>query len=854
MNPPRLLILPALALALAAFVPAQTTTWTGATNADWSDPGNWSAGVPDETRPALIPAGLAVYPAVTSGGVALDLTVATGAALDVGTSTTLAVHRDLTNAGTITGPGRIRMVGAAHDGQLAGPGTFPVLSIGKAAGRIVDSSAGPVDTGILELESGELRLFGPVSVATNFAAWGGTLSTAGGLLDVNGEMSGDIVRAAGPVTILIAGAVGVNGMDAPAATLVLDGALSNSSFLCGAATLGNLVVASGTRGFRGAIRAASVTVQTGAEMRVGPTQNGSRFAVDAPAFDVHGLLGVGWGSILELSPATALHVTAAGILEVLGYAWNLPAIVAGNPCAGYSLVVDGHLRAHGFTFRDMSPTGVRITTNATIAAAPDDLRSGTFENPAPGPGARCLEISRPVAATIEDVAFQERNGSSGTLSVACPGGAPIVFERWSGNRGGPAHEVDPLGLVSWGTAAGATLATFTAVVSGADALLTLSFATQSGVIGYDLEWSVDGGPWTGLTQFIAPSAPMTLQQPRVAGVNNSWRLMAFLESCLRVPVPGIASLGPPISPIHVTPATLLRVGPAEPFTTVQAALAAATLPDTVILVDPGLYPRFTIGPAVPARLRIVSSTNVGGARIDTACGPVVVSGIGLGNSVELSNFVFGETVLTGPALEISGCAGPVVVNDAVATSFGPAAVTVTASGAVALQRVNVQGALVVGPASWVAASLGGCYSGSVAAGSVLERTEFSGGVAVAPGGADIERPGTMPQLTLPGVVIPLGTPFDLTFTAWPSATWLLAISFGLGHVAGASEMPLFLDLATLLIVDTRVAPASGTDVIPLALPPDPAFLGLPITVQAGAVNTGTGALRTSNVRTLVGGP
>lgn len=93
---------------------------------------------------------------------------------------------------------------------------------------------------------------------------------------------------------------------------------------------------------------------------------------------------------------------------------------------------------------------------------------------------------------------------------------------------------------------------------------------------------------------------------------------------------------------------VLRVGPARPFATIQAAVGAAVDGD-VIAVDTGTYPAFAI---VGKRLAVVADQGAGGPFTVLGAPAIAVSGLGPGQTVTIAHAVANATV-TGPAIAIA---------------------------------------------------------------------------------------------------------------------------------------------------------------------------------------------------------
>lgn len=79
-----------------------TSIWTGATNTDWNNAGNWSNGVPNSLVKATIPAGLSNYPLMYNQTKSYLNNLTIDAGVDVNLSNRLVVTNDVINNGIIT--------------------------------------------------------------------------------------------------------------------------------------------------------------------------------------------------------------------------------------------------------------------------------------------------------------------------------------------------------------------------------------------------------------------------------------------------------------------------------------------------------------------------------------------------------------------------------------------------------------------------------------------------------------------------------------------------------------------------------------------------------------------------------
>ena len=132
---------------------AQSTTWNGSISTAWEDSGNWSSGVPDSTKDAVI--ALATN-APTIGAANADtraLTVQSGATLTLDASYALHVFTGLTinSGGTLTSNGVVDVDGSVSLGNAtavwnSGAGTHTV------SGSWTSSGGAVVGTGVIKFD------------------------------------------------------------------------------------------------------------------------------------------------------------------------------------------------------------------------------------------------------------------------------------------------------------------------------------------------------------------------------------------------------------------------------------------------------------------------------------------------------------------------------------------------------------------------------------------------------------------------------------------------------------------------------------------------------------------------------
>ncbi|MCC3159406.1 T9SS type A sorting domain-containing protein [Hymenobacter sp. 15J16-1T3B] len=103
--------------------------WTGAVSTTYTDAANWSAGyVPGASDDVTIPATAVRMPVLGAAAAAASFTVASGASMTVAPGGDLTLTRTLTNNGTFSGDGSLRM-GASGSTQLLGSGPVRIGSL-----------------------------------------------------------------------------------------------------------------------------------------------------------------------------------------------------------------------------------------------------------------------------------------------------------------------------------------------------------------------------------------------------------------------------------------------------------------------------------------------------------------------------------------------------------------------------------------------------------------------------------------------------------------------------------------------------------------------------------------------------
>jgi hypothetical protein len=164
-----------------------SVTWNGSGGTDWNTAVNWTPNVvPNSGTDIIIPTGLTNYPAVPAT-VSLDDVNVQGISLALGSSV-LTLTGNLTNNGTISGAGSVKMAGSSAQ-TISGTGSVSNLEINNAAGVTITSGAGHMVTitGKLTPTSGSLTTNGNLTLRSSATGTArvGAGSAAGGYVSGN---------------------------------------------------------------------------------------------------------------------------------------------------------------------------------------------------------------------------------------------------------------------------------------------------------------------------------------------------------------------------------------------------------------------------------------------------------------------------------------------------------------------------------------------------------------------------------------------------------------------------------------------------------------------------------------------
>jgi hypothetical protein len=226
----------------SGFLSAQTDTWTGGSG-QWSATANWSLNqVPSPSNDCDIPAGST--PTVDLGGTCQNLTVGSGATINMNPGYLDIYGTSMTNSGTISIAGTPLNVGGntANTVTLSGGGTInmnatnsDIAGFSGVGGTLVNADntiqgQGQLGLGVIGItnqatisaSSGTLTVqpssAGLVNTGTMQAASGGTLSLQAGFSTITFNNTGGTIKALSGGTVLTNGGTFIGGTLSTAGT------------------------------------------------------------------------------------------------------------------------------------------------------------------------------------------------------------------------------------------------------------------------------------------------------------------------------------------------------------------------------------------------------------------------------------------------------------------------------------------------------------------------------------------------------------------------------------------------------------------------------------------------------------
>ncbi len=761
---------------------ASATTWTGATDDQWALASNWGNGVPDASKTAIIPDAATTPndPRVTAAEACNTLWVQSAGTVEVAGAGELDVFGGATVSGLIAGAGELVFAAA---GTIAGSSTIaPDVqadeSLTVQGGPLALAGALTADQDITLLPGSDFGVASNLSVAGNLTVNGALAAFAE--VGVGGTLFGEAEK--GTLTIdspgcedVVVGQVCYGGfVVSNCSPLVMQSQSSSAEFDLadgwdGAVSIsapGNVVLKTAFLAVDG-----DLTIKTGTTLTVVVDctiqakmneivvealatldVTGKELSITEPtSIRVAGTLNIGPAGQLALGAAT-LTVEAGGKLNVdpdgellldgttlivedggtlcLAGSNTAPAVVAGLPSGHFTLdLQDGStLAAKNFVFRRMASSGIVIDEDVVLAAAPLDLRGGSFSFPAVG--GVLLDLSRPTPQEFRYLAFEDKDGD-GAFNVRVPGtSAALTMTNWSGSFAGESDDDDPSNLLTWGPVQNTALTAFTAQRKPLDAAnqIHLAWTTSSEVdcAAFVVERAIyePAGPFVRIGD-VAAAGPgdYRFEDVEVAPhLAYSYRLSERLtHDVLRelgevvvedvIPPPMIGKQSPSSLNTSPSPSTAsgrgesislpwtppapppapFQVGPGGDFATVNDALAVLGANESIELeLLSGEHAPFEIDRMAAQSLCLAATT---GAVIDASRASVRIAGLSSDQSVELAGLVI-RSPEGHPGLVIEDCAGVVLLQDVVLSGVGDAcALELSRARAVALQRGAIRGVL-----------------------------------------------------------------------------------------------------------------------------------------------------------------
>ncbi|MBK9129664.1 MAG: hypothetical protein IPM13_18045 [Phycisphaerales bacterium] len=571
---------------------------------------------------------------------------------------------------------------------------------------------------------------------------------------------------------------------------------------------------------------------------------GSRRLTTAPGSltMVQGTLRLEQGGSLLLLAAAEVVFAPGSTLRARGRPTNAAKIV--GVAAGIELA--GHVDAQNMTFSGLDARGVRIDETATFAAPPFDLRGVRVDTGSALPGARLLDVRRPVGMPLELWDWELADNVPTTWGATSAGPGRVDLVNFSGGRAGEAFESDPSGVLfwserrtqlSWRSATGGFLRNHVRFVTARE-IATNQFRVMRAPTA--------SGPWAVLTT-MAPQGSST------GGASYGYEDVAVLageEWFYRVEERLLHDVWRTLFDDRARTFTArvgdtAFVGPGG-FASVAQALAAVPVGGSVV-IGPGTHAPFTITRPVH-----VFGSGEGEVRI-VGVTAVTISGLAPNDGeVSLQGLAFGDGVTggAGELLRIDNARNVVLLDDVVLTGApGQRALTVVSAPQVKLQKTMASAQVVV-DASVV----------------YVERSTFSA--------LDLRNGARVLHVaTTPGAITRDATSFETARAGGSprlesSNVWQAEESVGLtvqgtpGHIFGVffDGRLAFLDLSVVLPFDmvlmlpapvsfaSGVLPPTGEFEISLSVPAAVGLQGQHVAMQVLAIDIVAGTGRFGSAR------
>ena len=792
-----------------------------------------------------------------------DVSVGAGGSLALGAAPH-TIEGNFACTGTLTGTGMITF----DDDQssvVTSSATLPAITIQKVNSGTAVTVGETTIGGDATIVEGRLRVQAnaTVTVDGDMFAQGGILesnSTTNSILDVNGDatFSGTEATNAFVPRLFIAGDFTADGNFAPTLgshIVELDGANPSTiaaSTAGGTIAFQHLIVRNGRReaGQDVDITAQDITIEAGSELC---TAN-RRLAIPASQVIVNGTLSAKASGELALGATTDVDVNAGGTLSIIGVFGNR-ARVTGEAGGGYALNVNAGATIAGqnYEFQEMGPAGLVIDSGATIAARPFDMRGGRFDLPSAMLNSVLLDVQRPALTEFRFVEFENTNGT-GTFNVQTLGGSNVRMVNFSGDFADDPFENDPMGLIDWIPMDDTELAGFQVI--GGPQCVYVAFTTLSepDVGQFRIESApAPTGPFTVIATFTpaGPSRYEVTDAPLVANQTVHYRLVERLDFGQE----NVLATGNATPFSAAEPANLYRVGPNGAFADIDAALAAATESQSVIVVEPGTYPSFTIDPTGPTNVRIVGDGS-GSVVIDTTSGPVIIRDKLVGEGVELSLLEIGSASSANGGIVIDNNSATILVDRClVAGGSGELGIEIIDSRFVSLQKTDTTGGIELSMDAACVASKTTADDLTLLDTSRVEAIEFAAdNTTVDPTASLTTLAGVMPNVDAADLV---GLHEDVTidFEGPIGGIWFLGISTQLAwfdfNVVVIEVVALMSPGSGAMILRRGILDNAGQGQFMFGVPIVESLIGQSFVLQALMFDPGTGRYRFSNAETVL---
>ena len=146
-----------------------------------------------------------------------------------------------------------------------------------------------------------------------------------------------------------------------------------------------------------------------------------------------------------------LTVDSGATLQLVGSSDQSASVISTGTSAGYSVQIDGTIKAQYYSFNNLTGNGVSINSGATIDST-YYLQNGSFSYPVSN-GTTLLTLNRQIPGNVlSNMVFDSGgSGASGVYGITTNASSgTLVISDYSGDRTGDSYTNDPTYLVSWG--------------------------------------------------------------------------------------------------------------------------------------------------------------------------------------------------------------------------------------------------------------------------------------------------------------------------------------------------------------------------------------------------------------------